>query len=95
MVALKLGHKMNDIPVALNIHTVFNAHHSLQVKSNFQDVSFLKAKGFLRFIETWETFQITLGAEYGLIQPLLGSKSLPMNDAFFLKNFKGLSNLGY
>ena len=71
----------------------FNA--SSQVSSNFTDTQFIKSKLFLRYnmLPTKSTcLQTSVSA--GFINNLSGNM-LKVNDQFYLKNFKGIRNIGY
>ena len=72
----------------------FNA--STEVSSNFTDVKYIKSKFFARYIDTYsKKLQLECSLSGGIINNLLERQPLMVNDTFYLKNFKGVRNIGY
>jgi hypothetical protein len=72
---------------------------STEVSSNFTDLSYLKTKLFSRYslpLLDGDKFYLQASLSGGFIKNLRGEGyPLKVNDTFYLKNFKGIKNLGY
>ena len=67
---------------------------SAGVSSNYEDISYAKTKFFARYIRTFrDLYQMQVSMQGGYINSF--RDGLKVNDSFYLKNFKGLSNIGY
>lgn len=69
---------------------------SSELASNFTDVSYVKTKIFTRYSKPFEKFNIyAQGSLSGGYIHNLRITPLKVNDTFYLKNFKGIRNVGY
>ena len=92
MYSTKLGWRVNKHWIPDSISHCVSSHVSTQFKTNFQDISVFRNHAFVRLMKTFKSFQVTSSVEAGDVKPI-GNKLL-VNDAFYLKNFKGISNIG-
>ena len=72
---------------------------STELASNFTDISYLKSKFFSRYsipIKDGDKVYMQFSLSGGYIKNLRGEAyPLKVNDTFYLKNFKGVRNIGY
>ena len=72
---------------------------STELASNFTDISYVKSKFFSRYsipIKDGDKLYMQFSLSGGYIKNLRGAANpLKVNDTFYLKNFKGVRNIGY
>jgi hypothetical protein len=95
MYSLKVGSKCNLNLIPNTIAQCMTTNVSASISSNLRDISMVKSKAFMRYMNTWDHFQFTLTLQAGMLAPLLRTQRIPMNDRFYFKNFKGISNIGF
>ena len=95
----KVGVKFNE---AYDLEAMTNnltLKASTELASNFTDISYLKTKFFSRYsvpLFQGDNFYLQLSLSGGYIKNLKSDQNpLKVNDNFYLKNFKGIRNLGY
>ena len=88
----KIGFRVNKHWIPDSISHCVSSHVSSQFKTNFQDISVIRNHAFVRLMKTFKGFQVTSSVEAGDVKAI-GNKLL-VNDAFYQKNFKGISNVG-
>ena len=90
--AFKLGLKFNKNMGFNSVSECLSAHLSSKFESNWSDLKMVKTSAFLRYMKTINSFQVTASINSAHLNSW-GSQP-KINDKFYLKNFKGLSDIG-
>lgn len=94
---MKLGVKTNYFfKPQSKVESLLTLNASTELASNFTDSTFHRSKFFARLVQNIDENRMQL--ELGLAGGLTLNKSaapLKVNDMFYLKNFKGIRNIGY
>lgn len=95
--AVKSGLKLNKPYDHDALGQNFSFQASTEIATNFSDISYQKTKFFTRFITSKDSLTFSLCFHGGYLQNLLDKTAnpIPVNDTFYLKNFKGIRNIGY
>ncbi|CDW76578.1 UNKNOWN [Stylonychia lemnae] len=68
---------------------------STEVDTNHEDIKYLKAKLFTRYFTSYKKALFQFNLSSGFMRNISDGKRTKINDNFYLKNFKGIRNIGY